>query len=75
MNVMKLEVIVLDMDGLGADEVKDVIENARYPNRCISPKVRSVVVRDVGEWRDDHPLNRTSTAEAELERLFGTTAQ
>jgi len=71
MKVMKLEVIVLDMDNLGAECVKEAIENARYPNRCISPEVKAIEVRDIGEWSDDHPLNRTSTAEAELRRLFG----
>ena len=69
MNVMKLEVIVLDMDGLGADGVKEAIENARYPNHCISPEVKEIDVRDIGEWSDDHPLNRTDTADAELRRL------
>lgn len=71
MQVMRLVVTVIDFDGLGADGVKDAIENARCPNRCISPKVKAVEVRDIGEWTDDHPLNRTSTADAELRRLFG----
>lgn len=71
MQVLKLVVTVIDFDGLGADGVKDAIENARYPNRCISPDVRSVEVRDIGEWSDDHPLNNRKTAEDELRRLFG----
>ena len=71
MKVMKLELIVLDMDNLGADGVKDAIENARYPNHCISPQVKAIEVRDVGEWTDDHPLNNPGTADAELRRLFG----
>ena len=71
MQVIKLEVTVIDFDGLGADGVKDTIENARYPNHCISPTVRSVEVRDIGAWSDDHPLNKLSTADAELNRLFG----
>lgn len=71
MQVIKLEVIVLDMNGLGTDGVKDAIENARYPNRCISPEVKAIEVREIGEWSDDHPLNRTDTAEEELRRLFG----
>lgn len=52
MQVMKLVVTVIDFDGLGADGVKDAIENTHYPNRCISPDVRSVEVRDIGEWSD-----------------------
>lgn len=71
MQVMKLVVTVIDFDGIGADGVKDAIENARYPNRCISPEVRSVEVRDIGEWSDDNPLNHRDKSEAEYIRLFG----
>ena len=71
MQVIKLEITVIDHDRIGADGVKDAIENTRYPNRCIAPHVRSVEVRDIGEWRDDHPLNSTKTADDELQRLFG----
>lgn len=74
MQVIKLVVMVIDFDGVGADGVKDVIENARYSNHCISPAVRSVDVREIGEWRDDHPLNHGSTADAEYLRLFGAEA-
>lgn len=70
MEVHKIEIIVIDLDGCGAQEVKDVIENTRYPNRCISPDVLSIVTRDCGEWHDDHPLNHDSTREAALADLF-----
>jgi hypothetical protein len=70
MRVIRLVVTVIDFDDLGADGVKGAIENARYPNRCISPNVQSVEVRDAGEWSDDHPLNNISLAAAELSRLF-----
>lgn len=70
MQVIKLEVIVIDLDGVGASGVRDAIENARYPNRCISPQVKAMAVREIGEWRDDHPLNSSNTADAELARLF-----
>jgi hypothetical protein len=71
MKVLKLVVTVIDFDGLGTDGVRDAIENAHYPNRCISPHIRSVEVRDIGEWCDDHPLNNRNTADAELRRIFG----
>jgi hypothetical protein len=67
--VHKIELFVVDHDGLGGEEVRDVLENARYPNRCIYPRVLSVDTRDI-VWSDSHPLNRTSTADAEVERLF-----
>jgi len=70
MQVHRLVVTVIDSDGLGAEGVKEALENGRFPNRCISPAVRSIETRDIGEWRDDHPLNLTATAAAEWERLF-----
>ena len=72
MKIHKLEVIVIDFDDIGAEEIKDVLENARYPNRCISPDVRKVETREFGEWDDGHPLNNRNTADAEIERIFAT---
>jgi hypothetical protein len=61
---------IIDMDDIGADEIKVVIENAHYPNRCISPDVVNIETADIGEWDDDHPLNSNATAAAEWNRLF-----
>lgn len=71
MKVMKLEVFVIDFDGLGENDVRQAIENARYPNRCISPEVLSVEAKEIGEWSDGHPLNNSKTAPAEIKRIFG----
>jgi hypothetical protein len=69
MQVHKLVVLVVDHDDLGGVDVRDVIEETRYPNRCIYPKVMSVETRDV-EWSDDHPLNKTATQDAAFDELF-----
>ncbi len=70
MKIYKLEVMVIDHDGIGAAVIKSVIENTKYPNRCITPEVKSVESRDIGEWRDNHPLNITTTSDEEYRRLF-----
>lgn len=70
MKVHKLTVMVIDHDEVGADEAKHVIETARYPNRCIMPHVMNVETANIGEWREDHPLNQIPEQEAEFERLF-----
>lgn len=72
-NVYKIEVLVIDFDGLGPKGVQDTIENAHYPNHCISPQVKAVDIRQI-EWSDEHPLNRRDTADAEYQRLFDTPA-
>jgi hypothetical protein len=69
MKAYKIEVLVLDFDGLGEQGVRDAIEHQRYANDCISPDVKSMQSRDI-EWTDDHPLNRRDTCEAEYRRLF-----
>jgi hypothetical protein len=71
MKVHKVVLTVIDFDGLGQQGVIDALETARYPNRCIAPSVMAIDTRDCGEWRDDHPLNNTDTAAAEMARLFG----
>lgn len=69
MKVYKIELLVIDFDELGEDEVRDAIENTNYPNDCIAPKVKAIETRQI-DWRDDHPLNLRATADAEYRRLF-----
>lgn len=71
MQVHKIVLTVIDFDRLGAAAVCATLENARFPNDCISPSVMSIETRDCGEWSDDHPLNNRQTADAEIARLFG----
>jgi len=70
MKAYELTIKIIDLDEIGAAEIKDVLENTRYPNHCISPRVLSIQEADVGEWSDDHPLNRPTTTDAEWGRLF-----
>lgn len=70
MKVHKIELIVIDFDECGADEVKDIIQFTNYPNDCISPEVRSITTVDCGEWSDNHPLNHLDTKDAAIAELF-----
>ena len=70
MKVYRIEVMVVDLDQIGEEDIRSVIENTRYPNRCISPKVKNIESRDIGEWHDEHPMNLKSKADAEYRRLF-----
>lgn len=69
MKVYRVVLCVIDHDDVG-DGIKDVIENTRFPNRCINPTVTQIESREIGEWHDDHPLNKCDTSNAEFERLF-----
>lgn len=70
MKAHKVILTIIDFDEVGADDIKIIIEDTRYPNRCISPEVVSIETVDIGEWDDDHPLNSNATAPQEWRRLF-----
>lgn len=67
--VHRVVLLVLDDDDLGAGGITEVIEGARYPNRCISPSVMEIDTAEV-EWDDDHPLNKSDTQREEFNRMF-----
>ena len=69
MMVYKVTLLIVDQDELGADSIKNVIENVRYPNHCMYPEVMETRSRDIGEWDDDQPINGPDRA-AEFKRLF-----
>lgn len=71
MNVYRVEILIVDHDHCGPTEIKSVIENSRYPNRCIMPHVMNIEEREIGDWEDNNPLNFTDTSDAEYRRLFG----
>ena len=72
MNVFSVELLVLDTDDIGEKELISVLEDTRYPNRCISPTVMSIKSVDIGEWEDTNPLNYSNTVRSEYHRLFGS---
>lgn len=66
--VMKVELLVITNE-LDANDVVREIEQVRYPNDCLSPRVVSIDSREV-RWSDDHPLNRPETWCSEYRRMF-----
>lgn len=69
MNAYRVELLILDFDEVG-DQIKDLIEDQKYPNYCISPKVMEMEKVDIGPWSDDHPLNSRKLCNEEFKRLF-----
>jgi hypothetical protein len=70
MKVHLLQVLVIDHDALGVDEVERILEDANYPNRCIAPSVVKSQSAEIGDWDDDNPLNHSDNQVAEVDRLF-----
>jgi len=70
MKAYKVEILIVDHDRLGSDQILAELENARFANDCINLQVKSIQGKDIGKWHDDHPLNKLSTCETEYQRLF-----
>lgn len=71
MRAYKVELLIIDHDELGEDVIRDTLENTRYPNHCMSPHVRAVKSADIGEWHDDHPLNKIGVTKDAVDAYFG----
>lgn len=71
MNVHRVTVIVLDFERHGSDDIKRIMQNAHYTSDQTIICVESAETADIGEWSDDHPLNKRDTFAAEVARLFG----
>lgn len=70
MKAHKVELLILDFDEVGVEMIKELMENVKYPNRCIQPDVKDIKTVDIGEWSDDHLLNKKATAQSEYQRIF-----
>ncbi len=70
MKVYRVELMIFDFDDVGEKDIRTLIEQQRYPNRCISPKVMSIDSRPV-EWQDNNPLNYETTMGDAFRELFG----
>jgi hypothetical protein len=69
MKVHRIVLMVVDHDDIGGMEARDVLENNRYPNHCMSPVVMEVDTREI-EWSDAHPLNSSHKQQAAFAELF-----
>ena len=59
MKVYKLTVCIVDFDDIGLESTISVLENQRFPNHCLHPRVVDAENGEV-EWSDKHPLNSCS---------------
>ena len=67
--VHKIEILVVDHNDVGIEEIKLIVEGIHYPNRCIWPTVLDVKTEEV-DWNDNHPLNVLSTTKQAANKLF-----
>lgn len=70
MKAYKVELLIVDHDGLGKSGIVEEIQSASYGNDCIMPRVMLVEEREIGDWHDEHPLNHKKTIDAEYVKMF-----
>jgi len=70
MKVHKITLSIIDFEDVGAEEIKNILENQKYPNYRIAPRVEEQEEREIGEFTDDHPLNKMDTAREAFKELF-----
>lgn len=67
--VFKVELLIIDHNDIGEDEIKSAIEDTNYPADCIWPNVMAITSRDIN-YSDEHPLNNRNTMLEEYNCLF-----
>lgn len=70
MEVYKLEVLIINYEEVGEEELKIIIEDGRYPNDCINPCITKIQSYDIGEWEDNHILNNVSLSSKEAKEYL-----
>lgn len=66
MKAYKVGLLIIDNENIGEDEIRDRLENCRY----VYPSVMNIQSAEIGEFHDDHPLNKKDTFEEEYNRIF-----
>ncbi len=72
MKAYKIEVLVIDTDEIGKESIVEYMETVKYPNYCMGVKVMDVTEKEIGEFDDDHPLNKKATMLATYQELFNS---
>ena len=66
MKAYKVELLVLDHNDMGEEQIEFLLENVKY----LYPSVMSIESREIGEFYDDHPLNKMDTYKQAYKELF-----
>ena len=62
----RIVLFVIDHEDIGQNEVKMLVKDNRY----VSPNIKDIRTADIGEWDDDHKLNKTKSTIQDFENYF-----
>ncbi len=57
MKAYKIEVFIIDFEDVGPRGIHSELENCKH----IGVQIKDTKVTDIGEWSEDHPLNKGET--------------
>ena len=66
MNAYKIELLVIDHENYGEDDITDALQTVRY----FHPSILSVKEANIEEWNDNHPLNKRKPSKEILDQYF-----
>lgn len=66
MKAYKLEILIVDHDNHGGEIIAEEIRSNHFYN----VDIKRICGADIGEWSDDHPLNKRDSCALEYKRLF-----
>lgn len=69
MKAYKVELIIIDFDEVGKEDIIVEIENANYGNDCIFPRVVQVKEKEF-DYSDDHFLNKKDLTIEKVNEFF-----
>ena len=71
MNAYRFDIVILDSEDVGMDEIYSLLRNAKY----IHPSILKFQSADIGEWYDEHPLNHQDTKKSYCDKIFNNSSQ
>lgn len=66
MKLHKFTVYVFDHDDIGVEEITYHLDSVKY----LTTAVFHNMTTDIGEWDDDHPLNKNSADQLTFDEYF-----
>ena len=66
MKAYKYEIVIIDHEEVGQEEIIGILKSSRH----INPIILSQGEAEIGQWSDEHPANKRESFKDFFERIF-----
>lgn len=66
MKAYKFEILVIDHEEIGKNNITEMLKNVRH----LYPSILEIKEAEIGEWYDEHPLNKKETQLEYCKNIF-----